>query len=51
MKFLKENLRFVLILAAIVALVIYKQAEMKEKNDAKAAKQGNVLVVPAIEIK
>jgi hypothetical protein len=50
MKFLKENV-LVIVVMIVVATAVYKQAVTKSKNDEGAAKQGNILVIPAIEIK
>jgi hypothetical protein len=52
-KFLRRNKRSVAILAVIVVGVAFATAQMhqREKNDARAALEGDILVIPTVTIK
>lgn len=52
-KFLRRNKRSVTILVTIVIGVVLATAQMhqREKNDARAALEGDILVIPTVTIK
>ena len=52
-KFFRKNQTFVTVLVAIIVatVVIIGQSRQRDKNDATAVEQGNVLVIPEVTIK